>query len=581
MCAALAALLLPLASRAEQFSKIETLQVGEFAIDLCRRDDGAFGLGEVRRAALLVRRGDFLATWQINGKFPAFSRRNGLTIALTNPAATLTFTPEKRECAGTTFVGFRASLKAERGPIVERASWELTGSTSGLSYFGGYRGWHAPPQWTEADAVRQTNPKLMPSLLQGAGFQFEHDDTSALLHFHTSPGDQLRNVSRGEALEFETTFHGSTTVDRYIFVASGDSPINLWSRAYEVTHAELRRAFKLPEPKREIFLQWPPFSRKSFAETARNCAAITAQEGFTGASIDVIWDNADFHNGAKNMNVWDYAVCEGYGGEPGLKALMEECKRNNLCVIAWMPAGHLWSKSPVWEKHPDWVLLNPRGEKFVNPAGGIWHGALDTGFRDYFRDRVVDVVRRFGLDGLWMDTHLSYAQQARPPDHAANLAGIYVDFIKAGARHLLVEGDASAIGSYAIGIGEDWKKIPEPDLYYGAMLSAGSMNPRLYLDQFRRFVAAGAPWIINWDFLFSKKLAGEEIDAARREVRQVLRDYLRVKDRMTHRFVHADGTGYTWTNDRDKAKVVWMLKGGELPDGRKGSAGQVYLIEAK
>ena len=578
---ALAALLLPLVLRAEQFSKIETLLVGEFAIDLCSREDGAFGLGEVRRGALSLRRTNFLVTWQINGKIPAFSRRDGWTIALTNPAAVLTFTPEKRESAGTTFVGFRANLKTERGPIVERASWELTGETKGLSYFDGYRGWHAPPQWMEADAVKQTNPKLMPSLLQGAGFQFEYDDANALLHFHTSPGDQLRNVARGDALEFETTFHGSTTVDRFIFVASGDSRIDLWSRAYEVTHAELRRAFQLPEPRREIFLQWPPFSRKGFAETARNCAAATALEGFTGASIDVIWDNADFHNGAKNMNVWDYALCEGYGGEEGLKTLMEECKRNNLRVIAWMPAGHLWSKSPVWEKHPDWVLLNQKGERFVNPAGGIWHGALDTGFHDYFRDRVVDVVRRFGLDGLWMDTHLSYAQQMRPPEHAAKLAGIYTDFIKAGARHLLVEGDASAIGTYAISIDDDWKKVPEPDLYYGAMLSAGSMKPRLYLDHFRRFVAAGAPWIISWDFLSSTKLTGKEIDAARIEVRQVVRDYGRVKDRMVHRFVHADGSGYTWTNDRDNAKVVWMLKDGELPDGRKGNAGQVYLIEGR
>jgi len=50
---------------------------------------------------------------------------------------------------------------------------------------------------------------------------------------------------------------------------------------------------------------------------------------------------------------------------------------------------------------------------------------------------------------------------------------------------------------------------------------------------------------------------------------------------MTHRFAHVDGSGYTWTNDRDKMKVVWLLKEGQLPDGRKGEAGQVYLIEAK
>ena len=252
---------------------------------------------------------------------------------------------------------------------------------SGLSYYDGYRGWHAPPQWMQADAVPMTNPKLMPSLLQGTGFQFEHGSAGALLHFHTSLGDQLRNVSRGEALD------------------------------------------------------------------------------------------------------------------------------------------------------------------------------------------------------------LSYAQQAHPPDHAARLAQMYCDFARAGARRLLVEGDASAIGSYAIAIGDDWEKewgkVPEPDLYYGATLAAGSINPRFYLDHFRPCVAAGAPWTINWDFLFSRKLSGDDVESARREVREVLRDYKRVKDQMTHRFVHADGSGYTWTNDRDKIKVVWLLREGELPDGHKGEAGQLYLIEAK
>jgi hypothetical protein len=162
------------------------------------------------------------------------------------------------------------------------------------------------------------------------------------------------------------------------------------------------------------------------------------------------------------------------------------------------------------------------------------------------------------------------------------LARIYNDFIKAGAQHLLVEGDASAFGSYAIGISDDWEqqwgKVPDPDLYYGAMLGCGSMNPRFYLTHFRRYVAAGAPWIIDWDFLYSEKLSGDDLAAARREVRQVVQDYRRVRDRMVHRFAHADSSGYTWTNDRDSTRVVWLLRDAPLPDGSSGKAGQVYII---
>jgi hypothetical protein len=568
----------PLPPRSEHFQKIGTLRVGGFAIDLCRRADGAFGLGEIRRGARPVRRADFLVTWQVDGRFPVFEQRQGLIVSLRRPTATLMFAPERRVCAGTVFVGFRMRFTAGRGPIVETASWEPGGSTHGLSYFDGYRGWHAPPEWQRADAVPPTNPKLMPSLLHGTGFQFEYGADRALIHFHTSPGDRLRNASCGQALEFQTTFHGPTTIDRYIYLTSGDSRINLWSRAYEFVYAELRRAWGLPEPTREITLQWPPFSRKGFRETAADCTAATARDGFTAASLDVIWDNLEFHGGQKNMNVWDYVVCPGYGGESGLRALMDECKKRRLRVIAWAPAGHLNPASPVWKQHPDWALKNDRGDVFQNPSG-LWHGDLDTGFHDYFRDRVGSVVRRFGLDGLWLDTHLAYAGQTWDRPNSAKLAAIYRSFIQAGARRLVVEGDASAMGSYGIGIDDDWGKIPEPDLFYGSTMMAGSTDPRFYQRHFRQYVASGAPWTLDWDFLYSAKLTGDAIAAARQEVRRVVQQYRKVKDRMVHRFVHADGSGYTWTNDHDRARVVWLLKDAALPDGQRGTAGHVYVLE--
>ena len=40
-----------------------------------------------------------------------------------------------------------------------------------------------------------------------------------------------------------------------------------------------------------------------------------------------------------------------------------------------------------------------------------------------------------------------------------------------------------------------------------------------------------------------------------------------------------DGSGYTWTNDRDGAKVVWLLRDAVLPDGRTGEADKVHVIE--
>lgn len=572
----------PLPARQEPFRVIETLRVGEFSIDLCRRNDGAFGLGEVRAGKLPLRRADFLITWQVKGQLPRFQERRDTTIILSDPPATLSLLPQTRECAGSTFVGLQLRFDCALEPIVQTSSWELNGSTEDQSYFDGYRGWHAPPQWQSAACVPETNPKLVPSLLSGTGFQFLHRKDGALVHFHSHAGGQLRNTSRGQALEFVNTFHGHGTVDQFIFAVSGDSRINLWTRAYEMVQEELRRAFNVPTRSREIYLQWPPFSREGFRETANQCAAVTAREGFTGAAIDVIWDNADFHGGAKNMNVWNYSICEGYGGEDGLEYLINACRQQNLRVIAWTPAGHLTSASPVWVQNPQWILKNQNGQLFVNPSGGIWHGALDSGFRDYYAGQVAGVVRTFGLDGLWLDSHLAYAQQTAPRDHAMRLAAIYREFIRAGAAQLYVEGDASVFGSYGIGVGDEWVtewgKVPDPELYYDSSMRCGSIDPHFWRTNFRRYVASGAAWVIDWDFLFSAKLDSDDLDSARRELRQVVRDYRLVKDRMVHRFVHDDGSGYTWTNDNDEAKIVWLLRDSKLADGRWGNAGKTYTV---
>ena len=170
-----------------------------------------------------------------------------------------------------------------------------------------------------------------------------------------------------------------------------------------------------------MFLQWPPFSRKGFQQTALECAEVAARDGFTGASIDVIWDNADFHGGAKNMNVWDYTVCEGYGGPVGLRALVDECRRCKLKVIAWVPTAHLADNSPAWAQHPDWLMQLATPSKGKDGHGPVY-GDLHSGFREYYRRHVAGVMLQFAFDGVWMDSHLAYAGQPRDHPNSVELA---------------------------------------------------------------------------------------------------------------------------------------------------------------
>lgn len=568
--------------RQERFEKFDVLRVGDFEMDLCRRDDGAFGLGEIRCGPILLRRADFLATWQIAGRFCQFANREGLMIRLAEPVATLVFVPVKQSVAGTEFAGFRIECAARVGPVVETVSWEIGGATHGLSFFDGYRGWHAPPAWLDAEAVPETNPKLVPSLLRGVGFQFEHGAAGSLATFHTHADGTTVNASRGSALEFVSTFNGEPKVNRTVLCAHGDSRMNLWTRSFELAHAELRAATGIPERSGELLVRWPPFSREGFAETARACAATTAADGFSGVLLDTIWENIEAHGGKKNLNTLDYTVSDAYGGEAGLRALIEACHERGLKTIAWTPSAHLVNSSPVWRAHPDWLQRNANGEPWLNPSG-LSHGALDTEFAAYWGSRVAGVVQRSGLDGLWMDTHLPYAGQTRPADHGSRLAAAYASFIKAGARHLLVEGDASVIGGCAVLTDHQWlsqlREADDAGLLLGSSIVAAGADAARYSRHFRRSVACGAGWIVDWDFLHSPKLTGVEVDAARREIRDVLSGWRRVHDRMQHRFIHDDGSGCTWTNDRDRSRIVWLFKEAKLPDGRKGEPGKVYVLE--
>ena len=174
----------------------------------------AFGLGEIRRGTLPLRRADFLITWQVNGQLPSFDRRDGLTIALRAPAATLTFAAEPRDCAGTHFIG----LQMQSGPREVPSSRRPRGNSA------------ASHSWT--DLLRWI-PGLARATAMAAGGRRAADQSEApafaaardrlsiriqwsrcAVHFHTTPGDSLRNASRGEALEFETTLHGPTAIDR-------------------------------------------------------------------------------------------------------------------------------------------------------------------------------------------------------------------------------------------------------------------------------------------------------------------------------------------------------------------------------
>ncbi len=571
-----------------------TLQIGGATIDVADEGLGRVEVDGVplRSPAGLQRFGDV-----------RFVSCEGTTVRWDR--ARTVFEPVDETFAGARFQGFRElwTFRADRPfeSVQARGSWELGGTTEGLLANDGYRGWAAPSSFRRFSAEAYATPeKLRTGKHNSAGFAFQASEKGALVQFAGARSADGRFV--GDILE-QTKAAGDSRLERrwsFIFEESPEITLpslwtlrvtgpegaeSLWTAAFDFVQSKIAGELGVQVPDPVTACAWPPFDAShGFQARLRECLDTTLREGFRCVLLDSIWQRAE--GPAKNLVTAELVVSQEYGGVEGLREIVSACHARGLEVVAWAPAAHLQGgsrlgESAVFRMHPEWKLRRRDGTDLLLFGGDLQWGDLGSGFRDYFVASLLDASHRTGLDGFWLDSYETTAQSVRwldgqPRPLADAVLRSLADLYAGGVRRLFAEG-SSVLCLYST-----WTfdaPVEDPGLLYRSMLLGNYAEPGFYEERYFAACAANAPWIVPYEILYSVKVerdSGAEVAAARNQIRQTNRLFEEHRSRM--RFRSTVPLGYEYGNAQDRERVLWVLRSGTLPDGRKVRPGEVVSL---
>jgi uncharacterized lipoprotein YddW (UPF0748 family) len=108
-----------------------------------------------------------------------------------------------------------------------------------------------------------------------------------------------------------------------------------------------------------------------------------------------------------------------------LSGLVTQAHRQHLRLIPWFEYGLMIStNSPIAQQHPDWLTLTQEGDKTLAPTVQIdsplsedlqefsdknqsWLNPAHPAVQQFLTDLIVDVVKRYPVDGIQLDDHFS------------------------------------------------------------------------------------------------------------------------------------------------------------------------------
>ncbi|MGH7151863.1 MAG: hypothetical protein ACREIU_14250 [Planctomycetota bacterium] len=578
----------------DRYQARATLEVGGATIEVADE-----GLGRVEVEGLALRSPEGLRRFGD----ARFVSRDGSTVRWDR--AKTVFEPVDETFAGARFQGFREiwTFRANEPfeQVEARGSWELGGTTEGLLANDGYRGWAAPPSLRRFSAEAHSTPeKLRTGKHSGAGFAFQASTEGALVQFAGARSADGRIV--GDVLEQEKA-SGDPRLDfRWTFVFAPAEEIvlpalwtlrvtgpqdaeSLWAAAFEFVRSKISAELGLRVPDPVTTCAWPPFDAShGFRTRLAECLDTTVREGFRCVLLDSIWRRAE--GLAKHLVTAELVVSAEYGGVEGLRELVSACHAKGLEVIAWAPAGHLQGgtrlgESPVFQEHPDWKLRRRDGSELLLFGGDLQWGDLGTTFRGYFVSSLRAASNGTKLDGFWLDSYETTAGSAHWPEGRSRpladaLLGTLADLYAGGVRRLLTEG-SSVLSLYSTWTFDS--PVEDPGLLYRSMLAGNYAEPRTYEERYFAACAADAPWIVPFEILYGAKVesaAGGEVAAARTRIRETNRLFQEHRSRM--RFRRTVPLGYEYRNAEGGGRLLWALRAGTLPDGRKVRPGEVLLL---
>ncbi|BAZ41508.1 hypothetical protein NIES4101_74740 [Calothrix sp. NIES-4101] len=93
--------------------------------------------------------------------------------------------------------------------------------------------------------------------------------------------------------------------------------------------------------------------------------------------------------------------------QDALSGLVEQAHRQKLRIIPWFEYGLLIPKNhSIVKRHPNWLTANQRGET-VSSDGMSWLNPCHPEVQKFITDLIVDVVKRYPVDGIQLDDHFA------------------------------------------------------------------------------------------------------------------------------------------------------------------------------
>lgn len=148
-----------------------------------------------------------------------------------------------------------------------------------------------------------------------------------------------------------------------------------------------------------------------------------------------------------------------WGGLPAWKYMAEKAHTLDIEIGAWF-APHFSPNAPIFQQHPEWLLIGPASTRF---GGGYGFGALNmvdwnTGIFDWVLGDIKRWREEAGLDYLWIDSYSNLGLLM--PNYAAGmrnnldaLGRLFGEFSKLGLKSLSFES-LSPFGLMACGFAD-------------------------------------------------------------------------------------------------------------------------------
>jgi hypothetical protein len=432
--------------------------------------------------------------------------------------------PAKAEVDGRKFTGFRYWFEYESDAvaihrIMDRATWEIGGNLDDATIVCRNL-FDVPTMRLSRDGKFSTvglykNAIALPGNLWGRwtllpAFDMQYGSAGVMLAWfdrvslirtaiETDAGeDWVRHV---DFHYFEQSKSAQTNPKTVLWSPDVLDPVdalNLWTRAYDQEYEKARAQFdmKPEEPQAIVFTEqvWRNFR---FDTTYEQPIDVAAEFGADYFWIDAFWNNAqalaeefaarvppeqqkgtmfELERPLANMCcTYDFSVADIFGGEAGLKRLVERtAARGGMKIMAWISA-HL---APLTKLAVDSSLGHGQAgifaarENALAPETGYYAAAwtlnLNAPIRDRYRQQIIGAAQRTGVGGYLWDSvsnmgwwQVDYSNGTMRPQFD-RMAGLWSDFHNAGVR-LWPEGIVSFSNQSCIG-------VPEPKNFLGENL---------------------------------------------------------------------------------------------------------------